>query len=145
MWRCSRSVACVARARQDPQARRAGCFHAHADQVEGADLSYARLESAGLALASIEGAKLIGTKCEHADFEHAHLEDAVLREANLEGANLSGAYLERADLTGTFFDAATKVTGTTWIEAPISSAGPQLADVHWGAVNLTSIDWEGIR
>jgi hypothetical protein len=86
-----------------------------------------------ISLAGLEGAYLGG----------AHLEGTNLYEAQLEGARLSRAHLAGADLTGVFLDAATEVSTAMWT-APKETVGPQLADVRWGGVNLTAVDWEHI-
>ncbi len=129
--------------------------------LEGAVLIEARLELAYLSAAHLEGAHL----------NQARLSGAVLREAHLEGADFPEAHLAgkvyaaddadwlrvravfpdfpqalpAADLREAFFDSVTMLRNVTFA-APstaggVMSAGPRIADVRWGDVNLALIDW----
>lgn len=113
-----------------------------ADAVAGAER---RLRSVhpfpDLSALHLEGAKLRGAHLERAALDFAHLEGASLRVTHLEETFLIEAHLEGANLYGVFLDAATDVSGAL-LTAPNGTIGPQLADVHWGGVNLTPVDWE---
>jgi uncharacterized protein YjbI with pentapeptide repeats len=111
------------------------------------------LEETGLKEAHLEGAYIWGAHLEKADLRSAHLEDAHLDEAHLEearlndahleGTNLKDAYLEGANLRGAFFDATTDLKNVTLGNEKVGFAS--LADVHWGDVNLSVIDWTQVK
>ena len=118
--------------------------------LEGADLSEAHLEGAILRGAHMQGttfrkvyaqeAILFSANLQHATFREAHLERINMISANLEGANLRKAHLERADLRNAFFDGATSLE-----EAILGSpnlGAVAIADVHWGDLNLSLVDWQ---
>ena len=134
--------------------------------LSGADLSEANLRGAQLHYAklvgaSIRGADLVGTNFSHADMRrcsasNANLVDAQLINADLGGAYLSGAKLGGAVLSRAHLDGASDLSGVSFIDAVdeaeeqrIRNAGREasrymaafLADVDWGSVNLTGIDW----
>jgi len=111
--------------------------------LEGADFMAAHLEEADLSRTQLEGANLLRTHLEGANLTEAHLERADLTEAHLERANLSKAHLEHTNLSGVFLDTSVDVSTVVWTTAT-ESVGPQFADVHWGEVNLTAVDWESI-
>jgi uncharacterized protein YjbI with pentapeptide repeats len=129
--------------------------------LEGADLEGAHLEGAYLEGAYLEGAHLKGAHLEGATLLGAHLEGASLEGAHLEGANLVGAslrgkpvpadYLKRvrqwdkdilppANLQGAFFD--TKTAMEDIILGGERFGFVSVADVHWGGVNLSVVDWD---
>ncbi len=131
--------------------------------LEGACLEGAHLEGANLLGAHLEGASLEGAHLEGACLESAHLEGAGLARAHLEGANLAGAslrgnpapadFLRRvrhwdsdiltpANLQGAFFDTATILEDVVLGEKEFGFVS--LADVHWGGVNLSVIEWEAL-
>jgi uncharacterized protein YjbI with pentapeptide repeats len=129
--------------------------------LEGADLEGAHLEGANLEGVHLEGANLRGVHLEGATLLGAHLEGANLEGAHLEGANLVGAslrgkpvpaeYLKRvrqwdkdvltaANLQGAFFDSKTTMEDIVLGEERFGFVS--LADVHWGGVNLSVVDWD---
>jgi uncharacterized protein YjbI with pentapeptide repeats len=111
--------------------------------LEGASLVEAHLERASLVEAHLEGADLLRAHLEGANLTVAHLEGADLLRAHLEGANLFRARLEGADLRLAFFDAATALNDVT-LTGP--KEGPaRLADVRWGDVNLSVVDWTALH
>jgi uncharacterized protein YjbI with pentapeptide repeats len=131
--------------------------------LEGADLSKthmvgADLEGATLCGAHLEGANLMKAKLgsailreanlkevnlEGAILSEVHLEGATLCGAHLEGADLSKAHLEGADLRLVFFDNATRLDGAVLSDEKQGSI--LLADVSWGGVNLTVVDWISLK
>jgi hypothetical protein len=121
--------------------------------LEGADLSETHLEGAVLQGAHLEGATLRGTHLEEANLFRAYLKDAYLRAAHLEqaklrGTRMEGAYLPEAhlqgtDLRNTFFDSASSLEGITLSDKKLGCA--LLADVHWGSVNLSVVNWVQVR
>jgi uncharacterized protein YjbI with pentapeptide repeats len=135
--------------------------------LEGADLTRAQMEGAILLEAHLEGAFLPGASLEGANLFEAHLEGARLGGAHLEGATLLGTHCEgkalggeerehlrvwmprfpeslpAADLRGVFLNARTHLDG---IHAGNEQYGyVALADVHWGDVNLTVVDWDRLK
>ena len=121
--------------------------------LEGADLSETHLEGAVLQGAHLEGATLRGTHLEEANLFRAylkeaylravHLEQAKLRGTRMEGAYLPEAHLQGADLRNTFFDNASSLEGVTLSDKKLGCA--LLADVHWGSVNLSVVNWVQVR
>ena len=112
--------------------------------LEGADLCGAHLEGADLCGAHLEGADLCGAHLEGADLCGAHLEGADLCGAHLEGADLCGAHLGGnghvpANLRMAFFAATTNLEGIRLGDEQCGTV--PVADVHWGTVNLTVVDW----
>ena len=86
-------------------------------RLEGANLRRAHLDRADLRYARLEGANLRGARLEGADLRHVRLEKANLVEAHLEGADLrhvhqgegtefASAHLEGADLRGAHLEGA---------------------------------------
>ncbi len=135
--------------------------------LEGADLTKAHLEGSTLLEAHLEGAMLQGASLEGANLLEAHLEGAKLVGAHLEGARLLGTHLEgkalgadelkrlrtwmphfpeslsAADLRGVFLNTQTLLDG---LHAGNDQYGyVALADVHWGDVNLTVVDWTKLK
>jgi uncharacterized protein YjbI with pentapeptide repeats len=126
-------------------------------RMKGAILIQAHLEGAKLNQAYLERANLFRANLEEAEFRAAYLEGAylnetylggtLLRRAHLEGVNLSRAHLEGvstppADLRGAFFDSATVLTDITLGNKVHGYV--LLADVSWGGVNLSRIDWSPV-
>jgi len=121
--------------------------------LQGADLSEAHLEGAVLQGAHLEGATLRGTHLEEANLFRAYLKDAYLRGAHLEQAKLRGtrmegaylleAHLQGADLRNTFLDSASNLERITLSDKKLGCA--LLADVHWGSVNLSVVNWVQVR
>ncbi len=117
--------------------------------LDGAILSNAHLEKALLRGAYLEGATLFKASLQEATLYRAHFGGAYLREAHLEKANLRyadlrGVYLRNAELAGadlrdTFFNAETDLEGARLGDE--QSGCVSLADVHWGDVNLSLVDW----
>jgi hypothetical protein len=114
--------------------------------MEGAILSWARLEEAELYMAHLERADLYMAHLEGASLRKSHLEGASLRMAHLEGAITSPLnssnpknIVPAADLRAAFFDNTTDLRN---ISLGSESQGfVRLADVQWGGVNLGVIDW----
>ncbi len=121
--------------------------------LQGADLSEAHLEGAILQGAHLEGATLRGTHLEEANLFRASLKDAYLRRAHLEqaklrGTHLEGAYLpaarlQGADLRNAFFDNTSNLESITLSDEKLGCA--LLADVQWGDVNLSVVNWLHIK
>ncbi len=124
--------------------------------LEGANLTHANLEDAIVDAAYLEGARLTKANCFGAYFKNARLQEVDLQEArlelarlahaHLEGGNLRGANLNGADLRGVMFSEQTHLDGVslTDTEVIITRTGPYLAEVSWGGVDLTQIDWASI-
>ena len=135
--------------------------------LEGADLMKAHLEGSTLLDAHLEGAMLQGASLEGTNLLEAHLEGAKLVGAHLEGARLLGTHCEgkalsgdelkrlrawmphfpeilpAADLRGVFLNTHTHLDG---LHAGNDQYGyVALADVHWGDVNLTTVDWTDLK
>jgi len=121
--------------------------------LQGADLSETHLEGAILEGAYLEGATLRDTYLQEANLFRANLKDAYLRKAHLEkaklrGVRMEGAYLPKArlqgaDLRNAFFDSASNLEGIILSEEKHGCA--LLADVHWGSVNLSVVNWVQVR
>jgi uncharacterized protein YjbI with pentapeptide repeats len=101
--------------------------------LEGAQLRNAHLEGADLSLAHLENAHLFQAHLECANLFRAHLEGVNLRETHLAGANLQLVY----------FDHATSLDNTILVNEKHGFAS--FADVHWGAVNLSVVDWKSVK
>ena len=135
--------------------------------LEGVDLTKAHLQGSTLLEAHLEGAMLQGAYLEEANLFVAHLEGARLVGAHLEGTSLLSAYFEgqalggdelkrlrvwmphfpevlpAADLRGVFLNTRTHLDG---IHVGNDQYGYiALADVHWGDVNLTVVDWADVK
>ena len=135
--------------------------------LEGVDLTKAHLEGATLLEAYLEGAVLQGASLEGANLYEAHFEGARLAGAHLEGAYLLGTHFEgkaiggdelkrlrawmphfpevlpAADLRGIFLNNRTNLDD---IHAGNDQYGYiALANVHWGDVNLTVVDWAYLK
>ncbi len=121
--------------------------------LQGANLSEAHLEGAVLQGAHLDGTTLRGTHLEEANLYRAYLNDAYLRgahleEAKLRGARMEGAYLpeahlQGADLRNAFFDNASNLERITLSKEKPGCA--LLADVQWGSVNLSVVNWLQIK
>jgi uncharacterized protein YjbI with pentapeptide repeats len=101
--------------------------------LELTNLRAVHLEKATLFMARLNGAYLIG----------AHLEGASLSGTHLEGATLTNAHLEGANLQGAFFNNMTSLENATLGDE--KSGFVSVADVRWGDVNLSVIDWSQIN
>src|SRR5579884_2041317 len=135
--------------------------------LEGTDLTKAHLEGSTLLEAHLEGALLQEAYLEGASLLEAHLEGAKLFGAHLEGARLLSTYFEgkalsgdelkrlrawmphfpeilpAADLRGIFLNRQTHLGG---LHVGNDQYGYiALADVHWGDVNLTTVDWTKLK
>jgi uncharacterized protein YjbI with pentapeptide repeats len=125
--------------------------------LEGADLMKAHLEGSTLLEAHLEGAMLQGASLEGAKLGGAHLEGTRLLGAHFEGKALSDDELKRlrvwiphfpeilpaADLRGVFLNRQTHLDG---LHAGNDQYGYiALGDVHWGDVNLTTVDWTKLK
>ncbi len=120
--------------------------------LEKSNLFQSHLRGANLGFAHLEGANLIRACLEEANLSFAHLLGTLLSEACLEGANLMMAHLEGANLTGTHLEGArlqrASLDSRTALEDAILSDGRHkfafLADIRWGGVNLTDVDWSPV-
>ncbi|MFL5653541.1 MAG: pentapeptide repeat-containing protein [Ktedonobacteraceae bacterium] len=135
--------------------------------LERADLTKAQLEGSTLLEAHLEGAMLQGAYLDGANLFEAHLEGARLVGAHLEGTSLVGTHFEgkalggdelkrlrawiphfpevlpAADLREVFLNNRTHLDE---IHVGNDQYGYiALADVHWGDVNLTVVDWAGLK
>jgi hypothetical protein len=112
-------------------------------QLTGADLSITHLEGATINDAQLASANLNSAHLAGATLNSAHLAGATLTYAHLEGATLNGAHLEGADLRLASFSAETVCNNITLTDAAHGSV--LLADLRWGGVNLSVVDWEPLR
>jgi len=135
--------------------------------LEGVDLTKAHLEGSTLLEAYLEGAMLQGAYLEEANLFVAHLEGARLAGAHLEGTNLLEVHFEgkalggdelkhlhawmphfpevlpAADLRGVYLNNRTQLNR---IHVGDDQYGYiALADVRWGDVNLTVVDWADLK
>ena len=125
-----------------------------ATHMQRVDLREAHLEGAILCHTDMQGAALYRVHLEHANVSEANLTRTVLYEAHLEDADLDEAHLEQAylfratlvgaNLQGAFFDAGTYLEHVQLCREH-EHVGVALADVHWGSVNLSVIDWSAIH
>jgi len=76
-------------------------------ELSGANLRYAKADSAFLVRAILVGADMTGASLRGADLRGAHLERAVVIGADLEGADLTSANLHRAVMQGSNLGGAT--------------------------------------
>ena len=135
--------------------------------LERVDLTKAHLEGATLLEAHLENAFLLGTFMEGANLLEAHCEGARLGGALLEGANLLDVHfegkavpgedlarlrrwlphfparLQAADLRSMYLDKRTNLTGARLGDERFGFV--TLADIHWGDVNLTVVDWKQLK
>jgi uncharacterized protein YjbI with pentapeptide repeats len=105
---------------------------------DDADLREARLDDADLRGAHLIRANLQGVHFDDADLREACLDDADLRGAHLIRANLQGAEVRRA-----FFDTSTRLDDIMLGDEKSGSAF--LADISWGDVNLSLVDWAIVK
>lgn len=139
----------------------------HWVHLEGANLYKANLQEANLSRAHLEGTNLYRANLPEANLSRVHLEGANLRAANLKGAYLFSAHLEGkevalndleriqqwvidfpmllppVDLRLAFFDDVTRLNSATLGEEKYGFVS--LADISWGGVNLTVVDWMPIK
>jgi uncharacterized protein YjbI with pentapeptide repeats len=127
--------------------------HLEGASLVGAHLEGAHLEGASLVGAHLEGAGLVGAHLEGASLVGAHLEGAGLVGASLKGKPVPADYLKRvrqwdkdvlppANLQGAFFDSKTVLEDVILGEEKYGFVS--LADMHWGDVNLSVVDWEAV-
>jgi pentapeptide repeat protein len=107
--------------------------------LEGAILYNALMRGTSLQGAFLQKAQVRWARMEGSRMREAHLEEADLHNAHLEGVTLKRAFLNEADLSKAFFDTASSITT---LGPP--DAIPLLAEVRWGGVNLTQIDWSQV-
>ena len=107
-------------------------------QIQGADLSNARLEDAYLAETQLEGADLRGAHLKRSILSGASLVKANLLGAHLEGALLNGAEFSGADLRGATFDSTSRLNNAIFENA-------RLDQVILSDTNLTVVNWETVR
>jgi uncharacterized protein YjbI with pentapeptide repeats len=133
---------------------------AHIDgaRLEGAHLGEANLvgahlEGCNLAGAHLVGANLVGAHLEGCNLAGAHLAGAILVGASLKGMPVPSDFLKRvrqwdkdvlppADLRGAFFDSTTMLEDVVLGEEKFGFI--TLANLHWGGVNLSVVDWEAV-
>jgi uncharacterized protein YjbI with pentapeptide repeats len=113
-------------------------------RLEEAHLEQARLEGADMASATLVGAVLDGARLEGANLFGANFRGAHLYEAHMESVNLTGARLDGADLRRAFFNDASQLEDVTLVNL-FDGAAASVADVHWGNVNLSVVDWSRVR
>lgn len=111
--------------------------------LEGANLSRTFLEDAHFVLAHLENANLSGAHLEGTRLIDTHLQKANLTGAHLEKAILSRTHLEYVTLRGAYFDNATLLEDITLGEA--KGCFVSIADLHWGDVNLSSVNWSRMQ
>jgi hypothetical protein len=121
--------------------------------LEDAELDFTHLERAALHGAHLQGADLGRACLAGADLRNAHLEGASLRQARLGGKEVDTATVERVgkwtqgfpevlppvNLREAFFDTETTLENVN-LGDPERDC-PQLADVHWGDVNVAVVAW----
>ena len=105
--------------------------------LRGTDLRDEELD--GLPLA---GAVLTLAHLEGANLTRTHLEGAMLDVSHLEGTILIQAHLEDTNLYNAFLNSATRLDGIVLSNKECRTA--YLADMHWGDVNVTVVDWSAI-
>jgi hypothetical protein len=105
-------------------------------------LEWANLRKTDLSWANLEGSDLTGAHLERAFLFKTCLKDVCLFGAHLEGANLEKAHLELSELNNVFLEDT--YLYSTFL-ADKNSIGPRMADMHWGEVNLTILDWERVK
>ena len=110
--------------------------------LEGAILHRAHLQESSLSDAYLQKADLGAAHLEHARLFRTNLEGAFLRTAHLEYAHLDGANLQHTDLRKSYFE-GTDCSGVILNDE--HRIGPQLADVFWGEVNLSVIEWSKLK
>jgi hypothetical protein len=124
---------------------------------EGANLRSAHFEGAELDDAYLHGARLQGAHFAGATMPYAHLEAARLQDAQFGGAVLDESVVGRmramhpafarqmppGDLRFAFFDADTHLEGIKLGDARRGAAS--LANVRWGGVNVTVVDWSLVQ
>ena len=144
--------------------RKAHFDEAHAEgadfgetQAQRANFMDAHLEGAHFDAAHLEGASFWRTQLQGAHFGWAHLEGAVLYAANLGGARMSSETLARiqeweqdfpallppASLHMAYLDGETHLERLKVGDAQYGCV--ELADVHWGEVNLMLTDWSAAK
>ena len=110
--------------------------------VDGANLSGAKLSDANLSGANLNGANLSDANLSGANLSDANLNGADLSGAYVGGADLSGAKLNGADLRGTTLSGANLSgatltsavsIGTAWVSVDLSEAEGLEQINHWGA------------
>lgn len=107
--------------------------------LEGAIIYNVSAKDASLQGAFLQMAKVRWGRLEGSRLRDAHLEEADLQNVHLEGSTLKDAYLDKTDLHKAFFDTASNIT-----TFGSNDTTPLIADVRWGGVNLTVVDWSHI-
>lgn len=126
--------------------------------LELASLTWAHLQGADLFQAHLEGASLQSANAEGAGIQAAYLQNALVMGAHLEGTNLRHAHLEGADLVRATFDGNTDLRFAHLYETSVHLGlllarlrsrpiyrDALLGDIKWNGVDLTVIDWSGLR
>jgi hypothetical protein len=133
-----------------------GVYLARADLMN-ANLDHANLAGAYLGDTQLMGASLLGSDLARCDLFRANLGGATLCYTNLAGANLFGSNLAGADLREAQLDSTTFLRDTMLGDESHRSGrwrgrrrlkrygSAKLGDVHWGGVDVTAADWDGIR
>jgi uncharacterized protein YjbI with pentapeptide repeats len=99
--------------------------------LDGADLSRARLQGANLGRASLKGAKLVDATLQGAHLRKTDLTGADLRGVNLRDAIMEDTKLDSADLTGAVISDSTVLAGTTQLPPNVIVRG---AKPDWAPV-----------
>jgi uncharacterized protein YjbI with pentapeptide repeats len=144
--------------------RKAWLYEAHA---EGGDFSITHLQKADFHDAHVEGASFDSARLEGATFWRTQMQGANLGWAHLEGAEMSGAHpggkpmsegalariqkwaegfqeiLPPASLHMAFLDDERALKQLVLGDEKYGYV--ELADVHWGGVNLMLIDWSSVK
>lgn len=118
---------------------RADFWKAHLNE---ADFYHANLKRSNLFEAYFRGAKLDGAHLEDATLFSVYMEHSDLSNAHLERTDLHSAHLECACLNGAFFDSGTQLYGASLGNETLGYVS--LADVRWGDLNLTVLNWSEI-
>lgn len=106
------------------------------------DERVADLQSAWLNGAYLHGADLTSTRLQGASLADAHLEGASLANAQLVGVygqETAGSRGAGVNLRGAFLDAATNLRGVRMADQANNAV--RIADVHWGSVDLSLVEW----
>jgi uncharacterized protein YjbI with pentapeptide repeats len=104
--------------------------------------SRATPEQREAAATHLEGANLRRAYLEKASLRGSHLEGADLYAAHLEGTGLYSTHLEGAVLKHALFDGDTQLRNSI-LENEIFGCA-FLADIRWGDVNVSGINWAAI-
>jgi uncharacterized protein YjbI with pentapeptide repeats len=118
--------------------------------LESTAWSVSTQEQREAAAIHLENANLARSDLMWSSLRCAHFEGADLRYTHLEGANLSYAHfagndatIPPADLRNAYFSQATFLNGAILWDT--QGRATRLADVHWGDVNLSVVQWTNVN